>query len=104
MISLRISSRKVEKLELIAQILLKEELAIDVLLVRSVEKIQLEQGKLIRENIHLLTAKTKAMLFPDIDKKLRKEFGDEMPDIFSLPIVQMDWDKRDQLAKDVRNV
>lgn len=104
MISLRISSRKQKKLKLIATILLAEKLAIDVLLIPNVEKIQLKDGHLVSEKLHLLTAKTKALLFPDIDKKLRGEFGNEMPDIFSLPIVHMDWDKRDELAKDVLSI
>ena len=104
MISLRISSRSKEKIELIAKILLEEKLAIDIFFVKNIKRVRLVKNRMVSEKIHVLTTKTKALLFPDIDDKIRKAFGDEMPDIFSLPVVHMDWDKRDQLASDVVNV
>ncbi len=104
MILLRINSRKEEKIRLIATILLREKLAIDLHFVRNVEKFHLRNGSLLTERIHVLNAKTKALLFPQIDQLLRGEFGEEMPDIFSIPIAHMDWDKRDELAQDVQSV
>lgn len=99
MIFLRVSSRSEEKIERIATMLLAEKLVMDVNIKRSAERATLEDGKLVRTSICLLTAKTKGLLFRAIDKRIQDEFGDNMPEVYSLPIVDMDWEQAKELTQ-----
>jgi uncharacterized protein involved in tolerance to divalent cations len=101
LIQLRISSYSTTQIVEIAELLLKDHLAIDVNITRDVERLTLEGNELKRETKTLLTAKTKALLFPHIDRLLRELYPQNLPEIYSLAIVQMDWDQANKLRKDV---
>lgn len=51
-------------------------------------------GTLISENRTLIIGKTKALLFTTINEVLKKHFSEEMPMLYSVPIIYMD----DELA------
>lgn len=105
MIFLRISSRNEQKIELIAEILLKEKLAIDLNLKRNVERLESINGKVKSTKIWMLTAKTKALLFLTIEKRFREEFkNDTMPELYSTPIVNMDWKQAEHLSASLKQV
>jgi uncharacterized protein involved in tolerance to divalent cations len=104
MILLRISSQNEQKILDIARILMEERLVIDLTIKRNVEHLLLEDGKIITEPLTQLTGKTKALLFPEIDKRIKDMYDKEIPDIYSLPIVHMDWAKREQLSHEVQPV
>lgn len=93
MILLRIVSRSEKKIERIAEILLRENLVIDLNIQRSLERVELINGKLTSSNVCRLTAKTKALLFKKIDRRLNQEFPENLPEVHALPIVEMDWDQ-----------
>lgn len=99
MILLRIVSSSEKKIERIAEILLKEKLAIDVNIQRELERVELVSGKLSASKVYRLTAKTKALLFKNIDKRLNEEFRDNLPEVHALPIVEMDWNQARQLKE-----
>ena len=104
MVFLRISSADEQQLETIATMLLTEHMAIDVNIKRNIERAVLVDGKLQTHRVHLLTGKTKGLLFPAIDELLLNTFPNNMPEVYSLPIVHMDWDQSKQLGKEVKQV
>lgn len=101
MIFLRIVSKSESKIEEIAKILLTEKLAIDVNIQRNVERAELVGEELKCTQIVLLTAKTRAVLFDSIDKRLNEEYPDQLPEVYAIPIMQMDWKQANELKKDV---
>ncbi len=104
MIFLRILSKSEIKAEEIAYLLLRKKLAIDLNIKRNIERLQLQQKKLISTKVTLLTCKTKALLFPVIDEELRKLYTDAMPEVYAMPIVYMDWEQSQSLISSVKSV
>lgn len=104
MILLHVLSNSKTVLEEIAQTLLTERLAIDVNILRDLERLELKDGALKRSKHYRLTAKTKALLFTHIDARLRTEYPDNLPEIYSTAIVHMDWGQADALTKSVQPV
>jgi uncharacterized protein involved in tolerance to divalent cations len=101
MIFLRISSRDEKKIERIAEILLSEKLAIDLNFKPGISRIEYVNGQIQRTKVCLLTAKTRANLFRNIDGRIREEFPENLPEIYSLPIIEMDWEQAQKLIKDL---
>lgn len=52
----------------------------------------------------LIMGKTKALLFNTIDELLREKYPNNMPTLFSIPIVHMDWEQADELVKETAKV
>ncbi len=63
-----------------------------------------KEGKI--ENIRrtLVVGKTKALLFNIIDELLREKYGNEMPVLYSIPIVHMDWEQAEELMEETEKV
>ena len=63
-----------------------------------------KEGKI--ENIRrtLVVGKTKALLFNIIDELLREMYGNEMPVLYSIPIVHMDWEQAEELMEETEKV
>ena len=97
MILLRIVSKSKKKIERIAEILLQENLAIDLNIQRELDRLELVSEKMVSSKVYRLTAKTKALMFSKIDKRLNDEFADIMPEVHALPIVEMDWSQAERL-------
>ena len=104
MVLLRILSRSEEKIDRTAEFLLREQLGMDLNIKRNIERLSYTNSKVEKGKVHLLTAKTKGQLFPTIDDKLREMFKEQMPEVYSIPIVHMDWEQSKQLIEDVRGV
>jgi len=102
MIFLRISSFDEAQVLEVARLLASERLAMDVNIQRDLERITLVEGELQARPLFLLTAKTRANLFSTIDARLRAMYGYELPELFSLPIVHMDWEQSRELVAVVR--
>jgi uncharacterized protein involved in tolerance to divalent cations len=103
MVLLRICSSKEEDLKEVAEFLLKNHLAIDINFKKDLTRLEYENGALIEKPICLLTAKTKGLLFTTIDENMRRMFaGREMPELYSIPIVHMDWNQAAHLVEDVK--
>jgi uncharacterized protein involved in tolerance to divalent cations len=101
MIFLRILSKSEAKIEAIAKLLLSEKLVIDVNIKRHVERAELIDGELKCTRIVLLTAKTKAVLFDSLDKLLNDKYPNHMPEVYAMPIMQMDWKQANELKKEI---
>ncbi len=104
MILLKISGKDEKQIEEIASLLLKERLGIDMNIEGHLERLAYEDDKIVTEWVCLLTAKTKALLFPTIDHMLKEKYGNEIPEIYSVPIVNMDFEQASQLVSDVKEV
>ena len=101
MILLRIVSRSESKIEQIAELLLRNRLAMDINIKRHIDRAELVNGILSTGRIYLITAKTRALLFKQVDKLLNAEFPDNLPEVYALPIVEMDWEQAKSLKSDL---
>lgn len=104
MIFLRIVSKSERKIEQIAELLLRENLVIDVNIRSNVERAELVNDVLSTTPIFLMTGKTKAVLFDTIDQLLNEFYPNNLPEVYALPIMQMDWKQAENLTKDVQSV
>lgn len=104
MIQLSVCSSNLSQLEEIACLLLKERLIVSVRIYSEMRLLTLEKGEIKEEKAFQLTGKTKALLFPAIDKRIRERFADNIPEIYSLAIVNMDWEQADRLISDTAKV
>ena len=104
MIFLRIVSKSEPKMEEIAKLLLEEKLVIDVNIKRNLERAELVNGDLVFTKVYLLTAKTKAVLFDSIDKMLNELYAGHMPEVYAMPIMEMDWKQAQKLTTDIKQV
>lgn len=104
MILLRIVSKSESKIDEIAELLLREKLVIDVNIKRHFDSAELVNDRLIFTPVYLLTAKTRATLFDAVDQMLNEFYPNHMPELYAIPIMQMDWKQADNLTKDVKSV
>lgn len=104
MILLRILSDNESKIETIAKSLLQDNLVIDINIKRHLERLELREGKLISSRIFMITGKTKSLLFPIIEKRLREYLDGELPEIYALPITNMDWSQAEVLTHKVQKI
>ncbi len=101
MILIRICSKSEKKLSEIASLLLSEKLIIDVNLKSNAQRLELINNRLTKSQLYVLTGKTKAVLFNSIDEILKKKYGERnMPELYSLAIVHMDWQQAANLKKE----
>lgn len=86
----------------ITDMLIEKKLIVDALTMEKVF-VRKRNGYDDYENIEqtLIIGKTKALLFNDIDELLRKEYGEDMPVLYSIAIVNMDWQQMDELKKEI---
>lgn len=61
-------------------------------------------NKLVSEPRILIMGKTKALLFDKIDRELREIYANQMPVLYSIPIVSMDWEQARELADETVKV
>ena len=99
MIQLVIASRSKEQLEEISEYLLTNHLIISIEFHPDIRRIELENGEIKNYTIHYITGKTKSLLFSKIDARIREKYQDNIPEIFSNPITDMDW----QLASKLKS-
>ena len=104
MILLQVVSKSELKIEEIAEMLISNRFVIDVNVQRNIERAELVNDKLVYGTVCVLSAKTRAVLFDAIDKRLQEMYPDNMPETYALPIMQMDWRQADILTKDVQEV
>ena len=92
MIQLVIASKSKEELEEISEYLLINHLVISIDFHFDIKRVELVKGKLNNYTIHFITGKTKSLLFNEIDKRIRNNYIKNIPEIYSHPITDMDWE------------
>ena len=96
MVLLHMIADTVEQANEIAKVLTEEKLVLSAL-IQPGGRLQ-TQGSEKVESRTLILAQTKGLLFNAIDEKLRKMYPKEMPVLYSVPIVNMDWEQADVLV------
>lgn len=102
MIKLHISSNDLIQIEEIIIFLLKEKLVLDVNLEKEIARVIVNSDKINYTKQYLVTAKTKSTLFNDIEIFLQEIYGDNMPELYSLPIVNMKWSQKQILVDSLK--
>lgn len=88
----------------ISNYLVSEKLILDALITEGSKHKLNESGAIIVESHFLVLGKTKALLFDQIDDLLRKKYPSNMPTLYSVPIVNMDWDQASDLKDKTEKV
>lgn len=102
MILLHITTESKELAEEISDYLVSENLVVDTLMHRTKRTRTGSGGKLIKEGQYLILAKTRALLFDKIDQLLTTRYENKIPNIYSVPIVNMDWSQASHLKETVK--
>ena len=92
MIVLKITDERSERIIEIAKTLVRERLVLDVNVNFNVQRLEFKDYEYTTSTIVEFSAKTKALLFNTIDNRIRELYPDDPPEIYSLPIVNMDWE------------
>jgi uncharacterized protein involved in tolerance to divalent cations len=105
MVLIHIITKNPERAFEIADFLIEQKLLLDAVIDDKVLVREKHESGDFRTDIRIrLMGRTKALLFNDIDKKLREKFPNEMPLLYSVPIVHMDWEQSDQLISNTAKV
>jgi len=105
MVLLHIVSNDENQANEIVDFLTKDKLILEAVIL---EKVKVRRRNAAREldtfNQIMIMAKTKALLFNHIADLLKKKYPSNMPSIYSLPIVNMDWDQVNELVKETAKI
>lgn len=88
----------------IAELLLYEKLIIDTFQTQGTSRSKNTKGEIILQTEHLVFGKTKALLFDNIEKLIRSKYGDRMPILYSVPIINMDWEQAVELREKTEKI
>lgn len=84
----------------IADLLVTENLVLSAVTFQSVTvREKQSDGSVGQSEQTLLIGRTRGLLFKTVEARLRDVYGTEMPVIYSVPIVNMDWQHADTLAE-----
>lgn len=98
MMTLQIVSESEDFLNEIAEFLLKEELIANAMISRDLVVMTKElDGSISSTENFLLKGISKSLLFQKINDRLREEFGEHIPLVYSEPIILIDSEKIDEI-------
>jgi hypothetical protein len=99
-----VTESKLQAIE-IAEYLIENKLILDAVIS---DKIVVSKhpitGNFNTVNQTLVMGRTKSLLFNFIDQKLRERYPQNMPVLYSVAIVNMDWEQSDQLLNETAEV
>tara|TARA_B100000809_G_C15127922_1_gene527083 strand:+ start:144 stop:458 length:315 start_codon:yes stop_codon:yes gene_type:complete len=101
MILLHIISDDEEQAIEIANFLIEKDLILDATLLEKVSLRKKINNKIESLNKTLIMGKTKALLFDAINELLKEKYKENMPVMYSLPIIFMDWEQSKELANEM---
>ncbi|NAS29535.1 divalent cation tolerance protein CutA [Flavobacteriaceae bacterium R38] len=106
MVLVHIIVEKQDEVTAITNLLVNEKLIVESY---SIEKVSYKKraadAKQLSESKQvLIIARTKALLFAEINKKIKEMYRDKMPVIYALPIVYMDADQTEFLLQNTKTV
>jgi uncharacterized protein involved in tolerance to divalent cations len=78
-------------IERIAEWLLKENLAVSVEIDWSREHFILHNEELFKETVHKISFITKSSEFTLIEEHIKSEFGEDLKELYSEPIIYHNW-------------
>ena len=89
---MHIGTRNEQQAYEIVNFLIEECLMLEVRILNNIE-IEHHNSKVVKSDSYLILGKTKALLFETIDRLLREKYNKNPPSIYSVPIVNMDWEE-----------
>ncbi|MBY0426533.1 MAG: hypothetical protein K2Q22_12905 [Cytophagales bacterium] len=104
MVLLYVLSEDKNQIEEIAKDLLNQHFVASVNIDWDRDRLFMSNGFLARKKVNLLTGVSKSLLFPKIDNFLRDKYGPAIPEIFTAPIVNMDWDLATTLIENTEKI
>lgn len=105
MIQLNIISKSHKQADELVQILIKKNLAINVFKIDGlISAVSNKEGINYHQGNTMITGQTKALLFNKIDQLIRSKYKKDMPLVYSLAIVNMDWEQADLLIQETIKV
>jgi uncharacterized protein involved in tolerance to divalent cations len=105
MMSLTLISNNAEQAEEIARYLLIEQLVIEANLIENTTCFRLDKDKqVVRKKSVALICTTKSLLFNKIDECLKEMYGKDMPVLYSVPIINMDWEQSQLIIEGTETV
>ena len=105
MILINIVSKSENQASEIVDFLIENKLILDAVIFEKVStRKKGENGTFQSLEQIFIMGKTKALLFNVIDKRLREKYDQDMPVLFSVPIVNMDWQQADELVNETARV
>lgn len=103
MVLVHIVTKDNQQAEEIAEYLLKKKLMLNAMFSK-VTVMERQGESVIRTKKVLIMGKTKALLFNMIDKELLQKYGENMPELYTVAIVNMDWQQADKLVNETEKV
>ncbi|MFT5885375.1 MAG: hypothetical protein ACI9IP_001835 [Arcticibacterium sp.] len=91
---------KKETVNKIADWLLKVSQAVSVEIDWTREHYILEGGEIVKETVHKLTFITKAANFTSIEKSIQFEHGDQLKELYSVPVIYQNWNAVKQIVSE----
>lgn len=88
----------------IAEDLLRDKLVYDVNFFTGVKSLHLQNGSIAEGNETVMVAKTKSILYPMIEHSIRQKFGDNMPLMYSMPIIHMPSEQFEAIRAETEKV
>lgn len=105
MIKLTIISNTSEQANEIAHLLLNESLVIEAVIFEDTKCLRLNANKKVVEKLSTtIICTTKSLLFEQIDSLLKGKYIKEMPVLYSVPIINMDWEQSKILIDGTKRV
>lgn len=105
MIQLNIVCHSTDQADEIIKVLLQDHLAINVFKLEGITPAVLQKNKVVYQPGRIMIiGQTKALLFNNIDQMIRKKYSKNMPLVYSLAIVNMDWEQADLLVQETIKV
>jgi uncharacterized protein involved in tolerance to divalent cations len=104
MIQLIIASKSEKQLEEIAEYLLENHLVTSIDFHKNILRKEFENGTINNYTIHYIAGKTKSLLFNEIDLRIRDLYKNNIPEVFSQPIINMDWELANKLKSEIEKI
>jgi uncharacterized protein involved in tolerance to divalent cations len=105
MILLHIITKSKSQANEITDYLIEERLILDAVILEKVGvREKSNDGSVVAVKKIMIMGKTKSLLFPYIDQKLRERYPDNMPVLYSVAIVNMDWEQANELIQETAKV
>jgi hypothetical protein len=99
MISLQIISQNLNQLKEISRLLIDSNLILKSHIISNVITVDSENTT----NQYLCTCNTKALFYKKIEEIIKLKYQNDAPELYSLPIVNMDWNQSRLIEEKVKN-
>ena len=104
MIIVYVMTNEPEQVKEIVELLINEKLITGVTVMDTVSSYKNDNDEIETVSTNLLIGRTKAMLFTTIEKLLKFKYGDKMPVLYAVPVVNMDVAHMEKLKKVIKEV